>query len=116
MASDEVTDMIAHIEMQRQDKAKTSGVAAACGEALRKLQSLLESERAALQANGSDAEQVANVEVVTAEIARIKRLASGTKPNSTSKTLRPGRQHVSRPVASPARNKGRRTMGRRGPR
>ncbi len=36
MAIENVTDMIAHIEMHRQEMAMEAGLAAACGEALRK--------------------------------------------------------------------------------
>ena len=63
MASDEVTDGIAAIEMHRQGTEKESGLAAACSEALRKLHALLEQEKEALQLNGPDAGYSANVEM-----------------------------------------------------
>jgi hypothetical protein len=42
LASDEVTDAIAFIEVHRQEAVKESGMAHACAEALRKLHELLE--------------------------------------------------------------------------
>ena len=54
MASDEVTDSIALIEMHRQEAQKETGLAAACSEALRKLNELLEQEKEALRVNGPD--------------------------------------------------------------
>src|SRR5277367_6222733 len=52
MATDGVTDLIAHTEMHRQEMVKEVGSAAACAGALRKLHELLEHERAALQLHG----------------------------------------------------------------
>ena len=118
MATDEVTDMIAHIEMHRQEMAKETSLAAACGEALRKLHELLEQERAALQLHGTGTAHPANVEAVTIEIKRVKQMTGVTDPRSISPKTRSRQQPVSRSNAprNPARNKGRRTMGRRGER
>ena len=44
MASDEVTDGIAAIEMHRQGTEKESGLAASCSEALSKMHELLAQE------------------------------------------------------------------------
>ena len=118
-ASDEVTDMIAHIEMHRQEKQKEAGLAAACNEALRKLHELLDHERAALQLQVPGTAHTANVEAVTLEIERVKRLADATGQRSPAKNARHWQQkQTSRPGGprNPARNKGRRTMGRRGDR
>ena len=49
MASDEVIDGIAAIEMHRQGTEKESGLAAACSEALRKLHAMLEQEKEEIQ-------------------------------------------------------------------
>jgi bacterioferritin-associated ferredoxin len=118
IATDEVIDMIAHIEMHRQRMANETGPAAACGEALRRLHELLDQERAALQLHGTGTAHPANIEAVTTEIKRIKQLAGATNPGSISGKGRPAQQPVSRSAAprNPARNKGRRTMGRRGER
>jgi len=118
IATDDVIDMIAHIEMHRQEMAKEAGLAAACGEALRKLHELLEHERAALQRHVPGTAHPANIEAVTTEIGRIKALASVTAGRRMSSKARPPRQPMSRSNSphNPPRNKGRRTMGRRGER
>jgi hypothetical protein len=118
MASDEVTDMIAHIEMHRQEMAKEAGLAAACNETLRKLHELLKGEQEALQRQGPGSRHSANVEAVTKEIKRVKNLAGGTSQGSNPKNPRPGQHQVSlrAGVRNPVRSKGRRTMGRHGER
>ncbi|MGP1680447.1 MAG: hypothetical protein ACTS6J_25245 [Burkholderiales bacterium] len=116
MASDEVTDGIAAIEMHRQGTEKESGLAVACSEALRKLQALLEQEKEALQLHGSDTVCVANVEAVTNEINRVQSMAGVRSHGATSRTARPRGQQLPRPEKShnPPRNRGRRTIGRSG--
>lgn len=116
MATDEVTDCIAHIEMQRQDAQREEGLAAACRDALRKLHELLAQERAAMQAPTPDVTQSANVEAVTTEIERVKRLAGGTPPRGGQRNASPGR-HLPAPGNAPrnrSRNKGRRSAVRNG--
>jgi bacterioferritin-associated ferredoxin len=109
MTSDETLDAIAHIEVHRQDMAKEAGIAAACSEALRKLHELLEREREA--PHGPGTRHAANIEALTGEIERVKRLAgAAAQPKQgrpkPRKPLGPGRQH---PMP---RGKQRRTMGR----
>lgn len=119
MASDEVTDMIAHIEMHRQEMQKEAGLAAACNEALRKLHELLEHEKQQLQLHGPGTVHPANIEAVSLHINRVKQLAGGGGQKSMAGNARPRQQRqASRPGGprNPARNKGRRTMGRRGDR
>ena len=113
MPTDEVTDSIAHIEMQRQDAARESGLAAACSEALRKLHALLASEQQ-LQPPGSG--RSANVQAVATEIERVKRLASGSKTRPHARDRRPANHQSPRPERprNGGRNKGRRAMGRGG--
>ena len=116
-ASDDVTDAIAHIEMNRQETEKESGLAVACNESLRKLHQLLEHEQAAQQLREAGADHPANVEAVTIEINRIRKLAGVASQGSIFKRARSGqRRPAPRPGAprNPPRNKGRRTMGRRG--
>ena len=119
-ASDEVTDSIAHIEMHRQEMAKEASLAAACNEALRKLHDLLKHEQEELHGNGPHPQRTANVAALTEAIERVKRMTGGKNPGASS-NQRPGgggrRQQPTR-GANPgqARNKGRRTMGRRGER
>lgn len=114
MATDEVTDSIAHIEMQRQDVEKEAGRAAACSEALRKLHELLARERESLQPHAPDAGRAPNIEAVTAEIDRVKKLADVTRQRGSSRNSRPGQHQAPlRDVSrNPGRNKSRRTMGR----
>jgi bacterioferritin-associated ferredoxin len=119
MASDEVTDAIALIEMQRQYMAKETGLAAACSEALRKLHELLAAEQAAPPPYGPGTGHLANTEAVMIEIKRVTKLAGSASQSAMSKRARPGQQqpmpHPRGPRNVP-RNKGRRTMGRRGDR
>jgi len=119
MASDEVTDSIAHIEMQRQEMAKETSLASACNEALQKLQELLKHEQEKLQNNGPDSRHTANMAALAGAIERVKRLTGVKNAGPPSTDRRPGgrRQTPMRGAnPAPARNKGRRTMGRRGER
>src|SRR4051812_19116539 len=77
MASDEVTDLIALIELHRQETQKEAGLAAACNEALRKLHELLASEKASLQQPGQANGNPANVEAVSRQIQRTRNMLSG---------------------------------------
>ena len=109
MISDETVDAIAHIELHRQEMAKETGIAAACSEALRKLHELLEREREA--PHGPGTRHAANIEAVTGEIERVKRLAGAAAQPKQGRPkprqpLGPGQQHHM------PRGKQRRTMGR----
>jgi len=116
MPTDEVTDAIAYIEMHRQEMAREAGVPAACAQALRQLQELLEQERQALQSDNGGGP--ANVDAVANEINRVKSLASGNNQGRHFQRARsgpgagPGQQQKSRRNRS--RNKGRGTGGRPG--
>jgi len=116
MATDEVTDLIALIEMNRQETQKEAGLAAACSEALRKLHEQLDREQAELHLQGSGNGHPANIEALTNEIQRVRRLASVTKPGSSSRHSRPQQQRRAQPGGprNPDRNRARRTMSRRG--
>jgi len=115
-ATDEVIDMIADIEMQRQAIEKNAGLVASCSSALRRLHELLEREKEALQLHSPDAGHPENVEAVAIEIERVKRLSVITSQRPAARSAYPGQRKVSWQNAhrSPARNKGRRTMGRAG--
>lgn len=117
-ASDEVTDAIALIEMQRQEMEKESGRAAASSEALRKLHELLDREKAAPQPHDPGTGYLANTEAVMIEIKRVQQLAGGKGEGKIAKNPSPHRHQMSAHsgTRNPARNKGRRTMGRRGDR
>ena len=117
MPSDEVTDAIALIEMQRQYRAKETGLAAACSEALRKLHELLAAAQPAAQPPGTG--HLADTEAVMIEIMRVTKLAGSASQSAMSKRGRPGRQQPASHPRGPRnilRSKGRRTMGRRGDR
>lgn len=116
MASDEVTDGIAAIEMHRQGTEKESGLAASCSEALRKLQELLAQEKEALQLNGPESVSAINVEAVANEIKRVQAMTGGKGQGPMLKSARPRDRQMPRPekAHNAPRNRGRRTMGRTG--
>ena len=117
-AADDITDAIAHIEMHRQDSVKMAGLAPACNEALRKLHEMLHHEQEAVQRHGPGTRHPANVGALTAAIDKVKKL---TGAGTTGARIHV-RGHVQKPVPpsgapfQPPRDKGRRTMGRRGDR
>jgi hypothetical protein len=120
-ASDEVIEAIAGIERQRLAMENEAGRVASCGSALRKLHGLLEQEKEAAQSRGADAGQPGNVQAVTIEIERVKKLAVITGQGPLSRRADPtGLRQVTWQKSwqnarrNPARNKGRRTMGRAG--
>jgi hypothetical protein len=116
LASDEVTDGIAAIEMHRQGTEKESGLAVSCTEALGKLNALLEQEKAALELNAQDPVLAANVEVVANEIRRVQAMAGVKGHGAPAKNARPRerqRPQPDKPHNAP-RNRGRRSMGRGG--
>jgi hypothetical protein len=112
--TDEVIDAIAAVEAQRQAMAHEAGVAAASSAALRQLHALLDRVRAALQSQDPDAGRLANVEAVTIEIERVKKLAGVTSPGPAFRNMQRDPRQVSLQSGRriPPRNKGRRTMGR----
>ncbi len=115
-ATDEVIEAIADIEMQRQAMEKEGGLAASCSSALRRLHELLDHEKEALQLHGPDAGHPENVETVAIEIERVKGMSADTSQRPAARSAYPGQRNVAWRNAprSPARNKGRRTMGRAG--
>jgi hypothetical protein len=120
LATDELLDAIAAIEIARQQAAKEAGLAAACSAALRKLHELLEHEQEALQRSDAVARHPANMDALKAQIERVKRLAAAMGPGHPAGSAdRAGLRQVPRQKTwrdaqrSPAR-KGRRTMGRSG--
>ncbi|MBI3067960.1 MAG: hypothetical protein HYY79_03510 [Betaproteobacteria bacterium] len=116
MATDEVTDMIASITVQRQATEKETGSAAACAVALRRLEELLDRETEALRLHGPDTDRPANIDAVTIAISKLKKLAGATSRLSIPERTNRGPREVPRRDAPrhPVRNRGRRTMGRSG--
>lgn len=138
MASDEITDSIALIEMHRQEAQKESGLAAACSEALRQLNELLDSEKEALRLNGPDHGHTTNITAIANHIQRVKQMAGGGGSRQGQaagagrahpRPQQGGQQQAGRSNGSGepgrsggpggqrnnngSRNRGRRTMGRR---
>jgi hypothetical protein len=115
-ASDEVIDEIAGIEMRRREAEKEAGLAASCGSALRKLHELLERETEARRQHGGAAGQPGNVEALAAEIERLKKRVPAKVQGPPARHAFPDRKKESWQDAqrNPAKNKGRRTMGRAG--
>jgi hypothetical protein len=114
MASDEVIDLIADIEVHRQGVAKEAGLPAACSGALRRLHELLDRETKALQVHGPDSVHAPNVAAVKAEIERVKKLGGisghGSSPRGSQAAQGQGpRKNESRP---PSKDRARRAMGR----
>lgn len=115
-ASDEVIDAIAGIELKRRELEKEAGLAMSCNSALRGLHELLEREAAAQQPHGAGSGHPQNIHLLALEIERVKALAVVTRPGPAGKNSYPDPRKASWRDAhrNPARNKGRRTMGRAG--
>ena len=114
LASDEVIDTIAEIEVQRQTVEKEGGRGAASNGALRRLHELLAREREAQQIHEPGTAHPANIDAVTIEIERVERLGRMMSGGSIPKRARPElrQESLRRGTRIPPRNKGRRTMGR----
>jgi len=117
MASDEVVDDIAAIEMHRQGTEQESGLAVACSEALRKLHALLEREKEALRLHGPETVHAFNVDAVANAITRVQSMSGGRGQGAVPRSTRPRGQPTPRPekaTHNSPRNRGRRTIGRSG--
>jgi hypothetical protein len=111
-ATDEIFDLVASVETHRQKREKESGLAAACNEALRRLHELLDREREAPQAHGPDTRHSANIEAVTIEIKRVRKLLGNTPRDAMSRVPRPGQGSLQSAARDLPRDEGRGTMGR----
>jgi hypothetical protein len=117
IASDEVTDAIAHIEMHRQEAVKETNLGQACAEALRKLHELLEQERAASPEPDPKGGNSINIEAILQEIKKVKGLAGNSHNDNSPRPQRNNQRQPQQQQPRPGphgqpRNKGRRTMGR----
>ena len=79
-ATDTVANAIADVERRRLATENDAGTALACSAALHRLQELLKHETEALRLRGPASTHLANIEAVSAEIARVRRL-SDTAPH-----------------------------------
>ena len=114
-ATDDVTDVIAAIEMHRQELEKEGGLDASRNFSLRKLQEVLHREQEALQLRGPGAGHPANIQAVTKEIIRVKALGAGASRRATLTRPQPRQSQKSWQDAqrTPGKSRSRRTMGRR---
>ena len=76
-ATGDMAGSIADIETRRLAAVNDAGMAMACSAALHRLHELLEHETEALRLRGPASAHLANVEVVSTEIGRVKRLCAG---------------------------------------
>lgn len=115
-ALDEVTDLIANIEMHRQEIARETGLEASRKYALGRLQAALRHMQEGSQPDGPSAARVASAEALAAEISRVGALASGAnrQPALTRKRTSPAPLQLNPRDAQRRRPKsrGRSTMGR----
>ena len=114
---DEVTDLIASIEMHRKEIEKEAGLEASRNYALRRLQQALQEDQEATQLHGSSPTRLATAEALANEIKRVGSLSRAT-------SQRPAQGGGGRPQQQQPRNfrqdqqrrspksRGRRSMGR----
>ena len=114
---DEVTDLIASIEMHRKEIEKETGLEASRNYSLRRLQQALQEEQEAVQTHGSTPARVASAEALSNEIKRVGALTRGAgqrsapggggrPPHQQPRNFRQDQQR------GPPKSRGRRTMGR----
>jgi len=112
---DEVTDLIASIEMHRKEIEKEAGLEASRNYSLRRLQQALQEEQEAAQLHGSSPARLAIAEALANEIKRVGSLARTASQRPAPGGGRP--QHPRSPRQderrTPPKSRGRRTMGRR---
>ena len=114
-AAGDLAALILSTESHRREMQKTTGLARACNEALRRLHEALARERNALQLHGPAARRhSANIRALKLEIARIAALEGDSKTGAA-----PAGPRAARGAGGSRggfrtfpRSKGRRTMGR----
>lgn len=111
-ATAEMIDALASIEMQRQEREKTSGVPVSCSWALGKLYEVLPRKRKSPGMKAESAALQADIEAATLAIGRLRKLAQITGQQTKPKRDRPWHQQKSwRDVQKTfAGNRPRRTM------
>ena len=112
---DEVTDLIASIEMHRKEIEREAGLEASRNYSLRRLQQALQEEQEAAQLHGSGPARLAIAEALANEIKRVGSLARSASQRPAPGGGRP--QHSRHPrqdeQRKPSKSRGRRAMGRR---
>jgi len=111
---DEVTDLIASIEMHRKEIEKEAGLEASRNYSLRRLQQALQEEQEAAQLHGPSPTRAATAEALANEIKRVGSLSrsSSQRPPGGGRPQQP-RNHRQDEQRRPPKSRGRRTMGRR---
>jgi hypothetical protein len=113
--SDEIIDAVARIEMERQERAREVGNAAACAAALRDLRTLHASEKEALRAGGPSDEHSTNVAAVAAEIRRVEKLSGGaSRSPAPDGERRPSGEQPAGAQRAPIKRNGRPNARRKG--
>ena len=116
--TEELIDVVAAIEMERQERAREVGNATACAAALRSLRTLHAREKEALQQSGPSADHSANLAALAAEISRVEKLGGNSNRAAPPDVQKREPRSGSRP-GSPrgqARNNNRQTARRSGSR
>jgi hypothetical protein len=113
---DEVTDLIASIEMHRKEIEKETGLEASRNYSLRRLQLALQEEQEAAQLHGSSPARVATAEALANEIKRVGSLSRSAGQRPPGGGGRPGQQQPRNfrqdQQRKAPKSRGRRTMGR----
>ncbi|HLX80239.1 MAG TPA: hypothetical protein VKS43_06615 [Burkholderiales bacterium] len=112
---DEVTDLIASVEMHRKEIERESGLEASRSYALRRLQEALQKEQEAAQLDGSSPVRAATAEALAIEIRRVgslSRAASQRPQQRGGRPQQPQNQQRRQDQRHPPKSRGRRTMGR----
>ena len=111
---DEVTDLIASIEMHRKEIEKEAGLEASRSYSLRRLQQALQEEQQAVQLNGPSPTRAATAGALENEIKRVGSLsrAASHRPGPGAGRPQQPRNHRQDAQRKPPKSRGRR-MGRR---
>ena len=116
---DQVTDLIASIEMHRKEIERETGLEASRNYSLRRLQQALQEEQEATQVHGSSPARVATAEALANEIKRVGSLSRGAGQRPPQGGGGGGRPQQQQPRGfrqdhqrKASKSRGRRTMGR----
>jgi uncharacterized protein HemY len=88
-ATADVAGAIADIERRRLATENDAGMALACSAALHRLQELLDHETEALRLRGSTSAHLGNVEAISAEIGRVRKLRAVTHGGAARRIMNP---------------------------
>jgi len=113
-AMDEVTDLIANVEMHRREIERETGLDASRNYALRRLKLALLGEQEESQLHGPSAARLAKTEALAVEIKRVEALAGSASQRPAQRRAPPGPSQESRRDAQRKHSKShaKRTMGR----